>query len=163
MINSSNQTRKQGLTKLCSQKNIILSFSHLKGQCTCRSYFPVFVPVYVPVPVSVLIPVPSLSLSVFPYIAGCNWQRIETLHIFHSAHSSEWCLGGKPSPRRQRVRPSPPLYLRYCLDAAHLFSIIFPLTALNGDGGGPAKKVHDWPPHPCICICVCIYCKYIHI
>ncbi len=86
--------------------------------------------------------------------------RSSTLHIFHSAHSSEWCLGGKPYPRRQRVRPSPPLYLCYCLDAAHLFLIIFLLKAPNGDGTGPAKKVHDWAPHP---VYVYVYAYTVNI
>ncbi len=36
--------------------------------------------------------------------------------FFHSVQGSEWCLGGKRSPRRQRIRSSPPLYFRHSLD-----------------------------------------------
>jgi hypothetical protein len=42
-------------------------------------------------------------------------KAFEDLHIFHSAQNSEWCLGGKRSPRRQRIRSSPPQYFRNSL------------------------------------------------
>jgi hypothetical protein len=37
------------------------------------------------------------------------------LIFWHSAQSSEWYLGGKRTPRRQRIRSSPPLYFRNSL------------------------------------------------
>jgi hypothetical protein len=69
--------------------------------------------------------------------------------FFHSAKSSEWCLGSKRSPRRQRIRSSPPLYFRNSLgrclaDFANL-SAHSPSTAT---AAGPQKIVLNWPPHP---------------
>ncbi len=69
--------------------------------------------------------------------------------FFHSVQSSEWCLGGKPSPQRQRAHPSPPLYLRYCLDRRPSVFANLPLTVPNSDGGRPPKNSSRLTAPPC--------------
>ncbi len=83
----------------------------------------------------------------------CLALRPSKILIFlHSAQSSEWCLGGKPSPRRQRVRLSPSLYLRYSLGRCPLISAnFFRSQHPTATAAGPQKNSPRFIAPPCIC------------